>query len=121
MLRVVLLANALSCVVFGVLFALDPAKTSAFIGDPPILLIQILGIGLVGNSVALVWSAFFGLGSRNVVVSFALGDGAWVLATFVLLFSNLWITTDAGIAWSLGVSVFVGFCGLAQYRLAPMA
>ena len=92
MLRVVLLANALSCVVFGVLFALDPAKTSAFIGDPPILLIQILGIGLVGNSVALVWSA-----------------------------SNLWITTDAGIAWSLGVSVFVGFCGLAQYRLAPMA
>ena len=119
MLRIVLLANALSCAVFGVIFALEPAVTSAFIGDPPVLLIRILGIGLIINAASLVLTAIYAHGSRQRIVIFALGDAVWVLATGALLLSGLWITTGAGIAWSIAVGIFVGLCGLAQWRLAP--
>lgn len=121
MLRSILLANALSCALFGLIFVFESGALSEFIGNPPVLLVRVLGAALLLNGAALFWTAVYAPESRKLVLFFALGDAAWVLATLGLLVSKLWITTPAGIAWSVGLAIFVGFCGLAQYRLAPVS
>lgn len=119
MLKKVLAANAASCALFGALFLLAATETAALIGDPPVWLIRVIGIGLLANAAYLAATALRAEPARRDVLAFAIGDAAWVAATIVLLTAGIWITTPAGVVWALGVGVFVGFCGLAQWRLAP--
>lgn len=121
MLKTVLLLNALSCALFGIIFVAMPIAASNFIGNPPILLLQILGAGLVVNAVLLVVTALKKDPSRIKIITFAIGDGIWVLTTAILLLAGLWITTPQGILWSIGVAIFVGLCGLAQFRLVAFS
>lgn len=121
MLRFVLLLNALSCAIFGGLFLKDANAASLFIGNPPILLMQFLGAGLLINALLLIINAIRKQPPRIKIITFAIGDGIWVFATFVLLIIGHWITTPHGISWAIGVAIFVGLCGIAQWRLAPKA
>ncbi|MGB0507083.1 MAG: hypothetical protein ACPGGK_12885 [Pikeienuella sp.] len=118
MLRLVLQANAGSCVLFGALFAFAGEWTAEFLGNPPVTLIQVLGIGLLVNAAALLWTSMKARPKRAEIFFFAFGDGVWVVATIVLLINGLWITTFAGMAWTIGIAFFVGVCGLLQTRLA---
>jgi len=50
---------------------------------------------------------------------FVVGDAAWVIGTVALLTLGIWITTSAGVAWTVYVAAFVGLCGWLQWRYAP--
>ena len=117
MLKSVMLANAVSCTIFGLIFIFQAAATSGFVGDPPVLLLQILGVGLVINAVLLTITAFRNDPRPLDIALFALGDGIWVLATIIMVVLGIWITTTAGISASIAVAAFVGFCGFMQWRL----
>lgn len=115
----VLRLNAASCALFGVLFFLAAPVVAMTIGDPPDLLLQILGVGLVVNATFLLWTSAKIPPDRKSVLFFAFGDAIWVVATLALIATGLWITTPVGIVLSAGVAMFVGGCGYFQWKLAP--
>lgn len=114
MLKTILIANALSCLGFGALFALAPAGVADFVGEPPIWMVIILGIGLILNGLNILWVARKTTPSPREIMQFVVGDAFWVIATVALIAAGLWITSPAGIAASLAVAVWVGACGLGQ-------
>lgn len=120
MLRTVLYANALSCFVFGVLFLVKGPAVADFLGNPPVVLLQLLGVGLLANTVLLVVVARQKFPKRNAVMTFAIGDAIWLIATIVMLVFGLFLTTAAGIWAAVAVAAFVGGCGALQYRHAPL-
>ncbi|MGB7240720.1 MAG: hypothetical protein WBC93_01365 [Sulfitobacter sp.] len=121
MLKQVLRANAASCALFGALFTFAAPATAEIVGTPPILVLQLLGAGLLINSVMLVWTSLRAQPDRLSVLAFALGDAIWVAATSALLIFGLWITTPSGIIAAIGIAAFVGACGLLQWKLAPIS
>ena len=119
MLKSVLAANAMSCLVFGLIFVLVPAGSANFIGDPPELLIRILGLGLLGNAVLLALTAQRRQFRRVDILAFAFGDAIWVIVTILLLVSGIWILTVHGQVAATAVAMFVGACGWLQWKHAP--
>lgn len=119
MLKPVLAANALSCLVFGALFAAAAPAVAAFLGDPPVWLVRAVGVGLILNGAHLAFTARKAQIRRAEALWFAAGDAAWVAATAILLLSNIWISTPSGAAVAIAVALWVGACGLTQWRLAP--
>lgn len=119
MLKPVLLANAASCAVFGLIFMLFAIETSQLVGSPDVLTLQIVGAGLVANAGFLVAASLQRQPSRTSIMIFVSGDAAWVVATVFLILSGLWITTTVGIVLSLCVAAFVGLFGWLQSRNAP--
>ena len=121
MLKRVLVANGVSCLLFGALFTIFPEKIAQILGTPPSWLITALGVGLIGNALALFWSARRTTPGRTEVLFFAAGDLAWVVATVVLVAIGIWITNSTGIVLSLIVAIWVAACGYTQLRLLPKA
>lgn len=119
MLKSVVLLNAISCVVFGLILVLWSEGISQLLGDPPRLFLQILGWGLLANAGLLVATAIQSHPARGSIMMFVVGDAAWVIGTVALLTLGIWITTSAGVAWSVCVAAFVGLCGWLQWRYAP--
>ena len=119
MLNHVLRANAVSCTLFGLLFSLAAPSVANTIGNPPTLLLQVLGVGLLVNAAFIFWTSTRPTPNRTCVLFFALGDAIWVVATLALVGAGLWITTPTGLALSIGVAAFVGGCGFFQWKLAP--
>ena len=119
MLNHVLRVNAASCTLFGSLFAFAAPAVAYIVGDPPILLLQVLGGGLLLNAALLFWTSRKPHPDRVSVLFFALGDALWVAATLVLIGTGWWITTLIGITLSLGIAALVGICGVLQWKLAP--
>ena len=114
------MANAASCLAFGALFALFPTATVNYLGNPPVWLVLILGIGLVLNGRNLIWVARKEAPSGIEIMQFVAGDVVWVVVTLALIASGLWITTQHGIYASLAVAAWVAFCGFLQYRYRPI-
>ena len=114
----VLRANAASCLIFGLGFAIFPASIAAFLGSAPGFLIQILGVGLVINA-ALLWMASLRGAKRADVLFFSLSDFTWVAATAVLIALQLWVTDPAGILAAIAAALLVGTLGLLQWQRMP--
>lgn len=104
---------------FGALFAFAGPATANLVGTPPVLLLQLLGVGLMVNAVMLVWTSLRAQPDRLSILAFVLGDAIWVVATAALLITGLWITTASGVIWAAGTAAFVGACGALQWKLAP--
>lgn len=119
MLNRVMIANALSCLGFGALFVAFSAPVAGFLGDPPVLILRLLGLGLIFNGVHLIWVARQDRPKRRDVLYFATSDALWVAGTAVLLLGGFWITTNIGMALAVLVAVWVGGCGVLQWRYAP--
>lgn len=119
MLKSVLVANATSCAVFGVIFVLMAPTIASILGSPPILLLYLLGAGLLVNAALLLFEVRQASPRRYSVLFFVIGDAIWVLTSVGLVAAGLWITTPAGIIWALCIAVFVGGCGVLQVALAP--
>jgi hypothetical protein len=108
-----ILANCASCLLFGLLFAIAPVGSAAFIGDPPSWVVQITGAVLILNAALLVLT-LRGYQDRPIVIwFFVLGDAAWVILTVVLIAFGLWITA---IGPAFAVAAMVGFFGFGQWR-----
>jgi len=119
-LRFVLRLNGGSCVAFGLLFMLAPARVASFLAEqassaPPVV-IAVLGAGLLINGVALFLTARADSPRRSALWLFSIGDLLWVIATLVLIASGIWIERTWGIIASLLVALFVGSVGLLQWR-----
>ena len=119
MLKQILQANAAFCAILGAIFVFAGATAANFIGDPPVLLLQLLGVGSIAGAAMLFWTSTRSQPDRMIVLLISLGNALWVIATAVLLTAGLWITTTSGVVWSIGIAAFIGSCGALQWRLAP--
>jgi hypothetical protein len=117
-LKTVLRLNALSCIVFGIVFAFAANATAAFLGSAPPVFIRITGVLLLFNGLHLVWASFRRV-PKYELYYFVVGDLTWVTLTAILLGLGIWITTAAGIAAAIGVALVVGVLGIAQIGAAP--
>jgi len=121
-LRVLLSINALSCLGFGSVFFLWPALTAVYLsGDTPAPdgALQLLGAGLVLHGLHLLSEAARQTPRRTWVIYFYTGDFLWVIGTVLLIISNQWITTTAGMTAALAVALMVGLFGVLQYAYCP--
>ncbi len=119
LLRLVLMLNGASCVLFGLLFLFASSSVAAFLADrtpAPAAIILLLGAGLLVNGLALWIFARSRSPNRFAVRVFSLGDLLWVLATLVLIGSGVWIDREPGVLAALAVAVFVGTVGWLQWR-----
>lgn len=118
-LRLVLMLNGASCVLFGLLFLFASSSVAAFLAvrtPAPAAIILVLGAGLLINGLALLFFARSKSPNRGAVRFFSLGDLLWVLATLVLIGTGTWIDRAPGILAALFVAVFVGTVGWLQWR-----
>ena len=110
-------ANAISCIVFGLVFLLMPINVIVFLGTDsqlPEIVLQILAIGLIANGLHLIYESLAIIPRKAMVYYFSIGDFIWVIGSVVLLFFGNWITTSTGIAATLAVSIMVATFGLLQ-------
>ncbi len=116
-LKTVLRANAMSCIIFGVIFVLAPMAVAQFIGGnnpAPELALTVLGIILLVNGAHLVWASFKELPHKFLIMYFSIGDFLWAIMTVILVAFNLWITTLEGVIASLLIAVGVASLGVLQ-------
>lgn len=115
----VLKANALSCLIFGVIFAVFPSQTGALLdhSEPaPTPLIIALGIVLIFNGFHLLWATLQKTQHPWLILYFCLGDALWVVLSIALLILQLWITSLSGILMTTVVAIAVGTMGFLQWR-----
>jgi len=109
--------NAVSCLVFGILFTFQPSRITHFLGDvsmaPPALIV-ITGIILILNGCHLLWASKIALPKKELILYFSGGDFIWVIASISLIISELWITSLPGIITTIAVAIMVGSFGLLQ-------
>jgi hypothetical protein len=116
-LKHVMRANAISCLAFGVVFVLQPSLAANFLGGAspaPQLYILILGILLILNGLHLLWASRIPLPKKELILYFSIGDFIWVIASVVLMVSEVWITTTGGVFIASAVAVMVGLFGMLQ-------
>ena len=116
-LKQVMKANALSCLIFGVIFLAIPTMvidTLTSNQNIPTLAIQVLGGILVANGLHLLWAGFQNKPNKHLVLYFSFGDFVWVLGSVALILLENWINTEKGIVLTLSVAVMVGTFGLLQ-------
>ena len=121
MLTIVLRLNALSCLLFGSLFALQPGLVSTFLADTqpaPDWVILLTGLGLVANACYLLLVSRQQQPNRTTILQFAWGDFVWVAVTAILVLSGYWVNSAAGMVAALLVALMVGSFGVLQWRLA---
>jgi len=113
-LQKILLMNAGSCILFGVIFLFFPNQTDQFIGNSIAWLIQLIGAILVFNGLHLIFASKRQKPVCPEVLYFVLGDFLWVLGTLVLIVLGVVITSIQGIVVSLLIAVMVGVFGYMQ-------
>jgi len=116
-LKNIMRANAISCVAFGSLFAIKAKSVAVFLGGSehaPQWLILGLGVLLIINGCHLIWASKIETPKYWLRVYFSMGDFIWVIASVVLIISQLWITTSLGITAAIGVAAMVGLFGVLQ-------
>jgi len=121
MLKLVLRLNALSCIVFSVLFLGFGATVAAFLGEAPAWLVRGLGVMLLGNAAVMLATAARPAPEAGMVRLFALGDFAWVAGTAALVAAGLFVTTTGGIVAALNTAAMVAVFGILQWHLADKA
>jgi len=116
-LKKVLLANAASCIIFGLIFLAFPTAIAVFLGGEmplPSFILQILGGVLVINGAHLVWTSFIEEPNKFLILYFSFGDFLWMIGTKVLIAMGVGITTGAGIITAILIAIIVTIFGVLQ-------
>lgn len=120
MLRMVINLNALSCLVFGILFTSWSPSVANYLGSTVVGVREIFWIGIIllGFAIHLISAGLRRKWIRGEIYYFSLGDGLWVIGSgaLVLLESNT--MTLQGQMATLSVASMVGVFGALQYFLA---
>lgn len=111
--------NALSCLGFGLAFALIPQPIATFLDGVPLNILRLAGIGLVLNGMHLMIASLRRSGIGRIELGyFILGDSLWVMGSLVLItFVPQAINSPLAIASTLVVAVLVGSFAILQTRL----
>jgi len=119
-LKKVLGANALSCLIFGVIFTVWSTSSVIFISGETSLgvLIRVVGILLILNGLHLISALVRKRLHKYEVLYFSAGDGLWVLGTVLLIGMEWLITTPEGVISAILVAIMVGIFGLLQFKAA---
>ncbi len=118
-LATILRANAVSCLVFGLIFIITPTAVALFLDNnkpAPDGLILVLGAGLIINGIHLLWVSTRQKIPKSLVIYFSTGDYLWLAFTLILMLTGTWITTLPGIVSTSIVSTLVGLFGLLQQQ-----
>ena len=110
-LRLVLIADALTCLVFGLLLAAAAAPLAAGIGLPPVLLFY---AGLVLLPCAALMAIAARTLNRHLVRLVIAGNLAWVAASLAVPF--LFEVTGLGVAFVLGQAFVVAALACLEWR-----
>ena len=116
-LKTVMSTNAISCLAFGGVFALQPSQVANSLGGAspaPYLYILILGILLIGNGLHLLSASRIPLPPKQLILYFSAGDYIWAIASVGLMITGVWITTSGGVLAASAVAVMVGLFGILQ-------
>ncbi|AJD46787.1 hypothetical protein S7S_01815 [Isoalcanivorax pacificus W11-5] len=115
-LRNALLFNAVFSFACGVALLAMPQTIAALLGEVPVMICQILGVGLVLFAAEVAW-----VGTRKPVSPLlakliTAADVAWVVGSVVLVvaaagFLNVW-----GQVLILDIALVTGFCAWCQWR-----
>jgi hypothetical protein len=110
-------ANAVSCIVFAIIFFIFPGEVSSFLSSTmkvPEMFLIALGIALFFNGIHLIFASLNSMPSKLIIHYFSIGDYIWVVGTTYLLLSGTWITSSSGILVTILVSLMVGSFGILQ-------
>lgn len=117
MLQIVLRLNSLSCLGFGISFALAPDAIGNFLGGVIPLVLRWVGIALLLNGIHLAVASFREKIGRNELAYFISGDFIWVVGSLALiLFVPGVIDGRIAIATTFLVAVLVGSFAFLQIR-----
>ncbi len=116
-LATVMRANAVSCILFGLLFVVAASDVAAFLGavaPAPKWLVFALGVGLILNGFDLIRVSVNPIPSKSQILYFSIADFIWATVSLGLILANLWITRQAGVVAALAVAVMVTIFGALQ-------
>ena len=102
LLRGALRGNSIFSTLSGVLFLLASGTVASFLGAIPVWIILALGVGLLGFAALVFMTANQSPLNRQMVQGIIVGDVLWVVASWILLFSDLVTFTTAG-WWAVAV------------------
>lgn len=114
LLRMALRLNAVSCLLFGGLFAVHSGSVAHFLGNISSQLVHLVGVALILNGCHLLIAAMRRSIRSSEIYYFSSGDLLWVTLTLGLVASDGVLTTTRGIALSLVIAVLVGALGILQ-------
>jgi len=121
LLKYVLIANSLSCLLFGCLFVVSPEAVVYFLSQSnpvPQWTITALGVGLIINGLHLIWAASRQISVKQEIAYFIVGDYLWVFGSIILLVSGIGITSTKGVITTIFVAIMVlTFAIMQQYAL----
>jgi len=113
----VMRANAISCLLFGLIFLIMPLDVANFLdlhNPAPKLVMLMLGAILIINGLDLIRVSRHSPPSKAQIWYFSFGDFIWALISLGLVLSNTWVTTTKGIIATLIVAVIVALFGVMQ-------
>lgn len=113
----VMRANAISCLLFGMIFLTIPIDVARFLdlhNPAPKFVMLALGVILMINGLDLIRVSRHSPPSKAQIWYFSLGDFVWTIMSLGLVFSKTWITTKDGIIVTLLVAVMVATFGILQ-------
>lgn len=115
LLRRALQANGIFSGLSGVVFTLAPGPIAAFLGLNAPLILMGLGVMLILYAISLLWTASQEpINRRSAIIAIDL-DVAWVVGSYIILFTNWAPLTNAG-WWAVAVVAdIVTIFAIVQY------
>lgn len=114
LLKLTLVLNATSCLLFGLLFLIFSSHVNAFIGNSLNWLTPTIGAVLVFHGCHLLLATKRQQPWCLEILYFVVGDFAWVIASFILIYLGIVITTPFGAYVAISVAAMVGCFGILQ-------
>lgn len=109
--------NASTCLGFGALFSAVPDSVAHFLSSTssaPSWVVLILGLGLIFQSIHLLWASFQISPSKALILYFSMGDFAWAIASLALMLMGLWINSATAMLYTSLVALMVSILGAMQ-------
>jgi hypothetical protein len=114
LLKSTLVLNAISCIVFGLLFLLAGKEVSAFIGNSIVWLVPVAGGVLLFNGMHLLFASKRSKPVCPEILYFVAGDTLWVLGSIALIGFGVVITSQPGVLAASAIALMVGTFGAMQ-------
>lgn len=114
LLKLTLILNATSCIVFGLIFLFASKSVNAFIGNATEWLIPAAGGILLLNGLHLLFASRRSKPICPEILYFILGDALWVVVSIVLIGFGVVVTSVYGIVSTVLIAVMVGTFGMLQ-------
>jgi len=114
LLKITMMLNSASCIIFGVLFVLGGGAVNTFIGNSFAWLTPLVGAVLIFNGCHLLFASKRESPICLEVLYFILGDFVWVVASVILIVLGIVVTTSHGTVAALLIAAMVGLFGILQ-------